>query len=602
MKMKNGEWEMTRSIILCLCLSILLSGCAIRRENSARTVRVVLEEGPGYVADERVLDGPVGSTFQLRVAALPGWEIEDCDYPGATCATGADGAVEITLNNVRYSTVVTLNVEAHPYRIRYHDGDSTEEVTYPDHHLRVNTAVRPDVDELISGDGSRLLCGWNTQPDGCGDHIGLGSRADVSRSVPLDLYADWRPFDTEGSYDWEADAAGRAVVTGYRGSAAEIVIPAYLDGRPVVGIAAGAFAGIECESVVLPPTLEVVKPHAFDGCALATLTFYDTIREITDYAFSDCANFKEILINAVRSPVYSGTYFDTFPDKLDRLRALEGRPKIILFSGSSARFGYDSEMIDAAFADYDVVNMGVFAYTSALPQFDLILKYTRPGDILIHSPEFDAIQRQFCTTDAMDEHFFAMIESNYDLLRLLDRRDYGGTLSAFTTFQKNRLGMAAGSYQLSASQFDEDHSPVSIPSYNAYGDYVVCRPNASDDAPIYNLPVDYLAEAFPLETVVEPLNRVYRHFQDAGARVFFTYAPRNRLALSDRSTEPERARLDQWLRQSLAAPVISDIEESLYPGHLLYGTDNHLSTEGVSLRTARLIRDIQEALGKEGTP
>ena len=582
---------MSRLSRLCVCLAaLLLGGCAHQNGSSPRAVRVVLEEGPGFTAEDRVLEGPAGSAFRLRAVPLKGWEIEGCDYPGATLTAQADGSVEIALDDVRYSAVVTLTAEQHPFRVRYHDGNTTEEITYPAHHLRVNTATP------VSEDGARLLCGWTTRD---GEHIGLGSRADVAPGVPLDLYADWRPFSPAADFDWETDAAGRAVVAGYRGSASDIVIPADHDGQPVAGIAAGAFAGVACSSVVLPPTLERVNPHAFDGCTLSTLTFFDTLQDITDYAFSGCENLREIRVNAARPPVYSGTYFDTFPDKLDRLRSLRDRQKIILFSGSSARFGYDSAMLDDAFPEYEVVNMGVYAYTNALPQLDLILRSIKPGDLLIHSPEFDAIQRQFCTTNAMDAHFFAMIESDYDILRLLDYQNYGGMLSAFTTFQKNRRGMVEGDYQMSASRFDEDHVPVSVPSYNVYGDYTVPRPNAADDAPIYALPVDYLAEAFPLNTVIEPLNRVYRRFQDAGARVYFTYAPRNRLALSDRSTPEARARLDAWLRQSLIAPVISDIEDSLYPGHLLYGTDNHLSTEGVSLRTARIIRDIQAQLERE---
>lgn len=588
---------MRRTIILCVCLSMLLSACGQRMNNPERTVRVVLEEGDGFAAEERVFDGSAGGTFRIKVIPFEDWEIEGCDYPGATCATDDDDAVEITLDDVRYSTVVTLSAEQHPYRIRYHDDDNIEEVSRPAHHLRVNTATRSNIDGLISDDGARLLCGWKLEN---GKRIDLGSRVDVNKGVPLDLYADWHAFGKADDFDRESDASGRAVIRGYRGSASEIVIPAHINGQPVVSIAAGAFAGVECESVILPPTVEVVEPHAFDGCALSSLTFFDTIREITDYAFSDCKQLREIHINAVRPPVYSGTYFDTFPDKLDRLRSLKDRPKIILFSGSSTRFGYDSEMINSAFPGYDVVNMGVYAYTNALPQFDLMLQYVKPGDILLHAPEFDAVKRQFCVTNAMDEHFFAMIESDYDILSLLDYRDYGGVLSAFTTFQKNRQGMSEGNYQLSAARFDEDHNPVSSPSYNIYGDYIVHRPNGADDTPIYNLPVDYLAGAFPAKTVIEPLNRVYQRFQNAGARVFFTYAPRNRLALSERSTEAERARLDEWLRQSLAAPVISDIEASLFPGHLLYGTDNHLSTEGVSLRTAIVIRDIQDHLEREG--
>lgn len=85
-----------------------------------------------------------------------------------------------------------------------------------------------------------------------------------------------------------------------------------------------------------------------------------------------------------------------FQDKYDRLLQLKDRKKIVLFSGSSTRFGYDSAMIDDAFEEYDVVNMGVFAYTSALPQLQLILECMQEGDILLHAPEFDTSSRQFC--------------------------------------------------------------------------------------------------------------------------------------------------------------------------------------------------------------
>lgn len=81
--------------------------------------------------------------------------------------------------------------------------------------------------------------------------------------------------------------------------------------------------------------------------------------------------------------------------------------------------------------------------------------------------------------------------------------------------------------------------------------------------------------------------------------MYFTYSPRNKYALSKESTEEERARLHQYLKENLIVPVISEIEESLYSGVYLYGTDNHLSTEGVRIRTEIAIRDIKKQLEKE---
>ena len=93
---------------------------------------------------------------------------------------------------------------------------------------------------------------------------------------------------------------------------------------------------------------------------------------------------------------------------------------------------------------------------------------------------------------------------------------------------------------------------------------------------------------------------MYRRFLDRGVRVYFTYAPRNRLAVSADSTRPARAELDAWLRENLCVPVISDIEDSLVSGTYLCGTDNHLSTEGVALRTRQIIQDLKARLEQEG--
>ena len=109
----------------------------------------------------------------------------------------------------------------------------------------------------------------------------------------------------------------------------------------------------------------------------------------------------------------------------------------------------------------------------------------------------------------------------------------------------------------------------------------------------------YTVEAFTSEPFAESVNAVYDRFLEAGIRVYFRYAPRNIEALSVDSTEKARAELDAWFRRTLHARVISDIEESLFSGIYMYGTDNHLSTEGVEIHTQRIIRDLQAAFADE---
>lgn len=630
-------------------LSFLFTGCGLipsvstgasgsGRAQDSRMIQVVIEDNPQIRVDSSVLSASAGSDLSFLITPAPhctvlGTDYRDYSIDYSTEASGS-GQYLCTLHDVRYSTVVSVLTEENPYTIRYEanggdiltpnaaaaSSDHSVEFSYPSKHLRVNTEQGTG---LFSREGYTLT-GWNTAADGSGGHIGLGSRVSVQRNEPLTLYAEWARWNDAEDFLYVKNR-NSVTITGYRGTpevggtpevdgtpevkdtpevdwhpqqqdTPEVAIPSEIEGLPVTEIAEGAFAGLRCRRVILPPTIKSVAVHSFDGCTLSELILFDATPEVSDYAFEGCPNLQTIRINACVPPVYSGSYYDTFPDKYDRIAELRDRAKIVLFSGSSTRFGYDSAYLDDAFPAYDIVDMGVFAYTNALPQLDLIRQNMRSGDILLHSPEFDAAKRQFCTTNAFDDKFFNMIEADYDLLAQLDYRDYSGVLSAYSTYQKTRRGMQPGSYAVSAAELDEDGNPVSSPSYNEYGDYIVYRPNSTDDAPIYDLPLAYTVGAFPQATYIDPLNAVYDKFAADGIRVLFTYAPRNKAALSEESDNAALAELDAWFRDVLHAEVISDLQDSLYPGRYLYGTDNHLSTEGVAVRTERIRRDLEEVL------
>ncbi len=323
---------------------------------------------------------------------------------------------------------------------------------------------------------------------------------------------------------------------------------------------------------------------------------FDSLQSVHDGAFADCSALKTLRIQAACEPVYSGTYYSTFADKMDRLLSMRNERKIVLFSGSSTRFGYDSAMIDAAFPDYHVVNMGVFAYTNAVPQLLLIMDCMQPGDVLLDSPELDAAKRQFCTTDQLDAPFFRMIEADYDLLARIDLHKLSSVFSAYNEYKAGREGLSARGYHLSAMDYDEDGIPVSTPSYNAYGDYILYRPNAADDAPVYGLAVPYTKAAYPYAQYIAPYNAMCRCFMDRGVQVYFTWSPRNRQALSSESTQEARDELEAYIRESIIVPMLLPLEESLVPGRLLFGTDNHLSTEGCKLRTEQVIEALKLAM------
>ena len=581
-----------RRLFSLLLTAVLLTSCAPAAAKPAAQCRIVLESSSAFTAQTQTAAVTPGQTVTFTLTPADGYTLTGTDYDGASL-TRTGTAYTLTLPDVRYSTAVAVTAEKSDTVLYYNDNCGGDWLAVPvsPTSLRVNTAI----DGALFTRPGYTLTGWNTAPDGSGQAVGLGSRTEPG----VRLYAQWAAQNdaAEFTYTVENDTA---TITGWQGRGETLVIPDTLGGAPVVEIAAGAFADAPCKTVIFPDTLRRVQPGSFSGCAAESVTLFDNLQQISDYAFEDCTNLQTLHINAATAPVYSGSYYATFADKYDRLHSLADTQKLVLFSGSSARFGYDSAALDAALPSYAVVNMGVFAYTNALPQLELIRSQMRPGDLLLLSPEFDAAKRQFCTTNAFDDKFFCMVEANYDLAAQLDLRQYSGVFSALNTYLQIRAGMAARSYAVSPSDLDEDGNAVDTPSYNEYGDYILYRPDAADDTPIYGLPVDYTTASFPYDTYIAPANAEFDRFAADGVRVYLTYSPRNSRAISADSTPEAVAALDAYFRENLDVAFLTPLQDSLMPGRYFYGTDNHLSTNGVTLRTAPVIEALTNQLQNEG--
>ena len=588
----------TGFVLLMLCLA-LLSGCSQTPPAvQAKLCEVVIEEGEGFRAQRRTATVRNGEDAVFQLIPEPGYSFGSADYAEYSVQSSG-GKQTLTLRDVRDPAVVRVTYLPCARKITYHgNGGLTargeEAVTVPvsDGKLRGNTHQGLG---LFFREGYTLYA-WNTSPDGSGAQLGLGSRTWVSEE-PVHLYAMWQPCCDEALFSAQETADG-LWLTGFAGEADTLCIPSEISGRAVTGIAPGAFTGSVSRTVILPPTLREIGENAFHAAAVEELYLSDSLTRLNTLAFSDCSGLARIHINAATPPRYM-TYFATFADKYDRLLSMKDRPKIVLFSGSSARFGYDSPLIDECFPEYETVNMGVFAYSNARPQLEIILPCMKEGDVLVHTPEFDASNYQFCTSDVLSHTLFNMMEADYDALTLLDLRTYDQVIPALSAYLNIRTGLEEGSYVFSPSDFDEDGNPSDRPTYNAYGDYVLPRPNAFSSKAIYGLPVRYTVEAFTSEPFAGSLNAVHDRFIEKGIRVFFSYAPRNIEALSIDSTEKNRAALDAFFRRTLHARVISNIEDSLFSGIYMYETDNHLSTEGAGIYTRRIIRDLQAALTDE---
>ncbi len=518
------------------------------------------------------------------------WSVHAARIHGSTgvsaVATIPNPTEEITPLQPSQSEAKTINIRYEANGGILLSGDGTAKTSsYEPGVSRVNTLQGTNV-FMRHG---YVQVSWNTKADGSGVSIGLGSR--VARQDGLVLYAQWLPETSAQAFTWDVQN-GKAWITGYDGDAALCVIPALLDGVPVRGVRKGAFQHASFETLVFSPNLYTIEADAFAFCAVEELYLYDSLYYIYDQSFHHCDALTSLHINAATPPVYSTSYYATFADKYDRLVSIQGQKKLVLYSGSSTRYGYDSAMLSQAYPAYQVANMGVYAYSNALPQLAIIRRHLAPGDVLLHAPEFDTLHNQFCEKNALDQHFFAMMEANYDMLADLDMRNYTTIFSSLCTYLGIRIDMPKLRYTDSPVHYDDEGNHYMRDTYNEYGDLILHRPNGKHDELLQHMRAAYTPAPFTAERLAA-LNREYQRFLTQGIDVLFTYSPRNRSSLTPESTPEARAALDALLRDTLCVPVISGIEESLYSGVYFYLIDNHLSSEGVQIRTERVIQNLQ---------
>lgn len=454
-------------------------------------------------------------------------------------------------------------------------------------HLRTNT---PMGQQLFQREGFAPLC-WNTKPDGSGEDISFGSRTDSVESQVL--YMKWIEETSPDLLTWQAQD-GEVTVTGWHGQERSLVIPAEIEHMSVTAIADRAFEYDEIELLVLPPTVRSIGKRAFAGSNVQSVWMYDSLTSISKDCLDGCGSLTTLHLSADSAPRYATSYFAAFADKMDWLRQCRDVRKIMMAGGSASRYAYDSKRIRQAFPDYEPVNMGVYAYTNMLPQYQLIRQYVQPGDVLLSAPEFDTTKTQFCISNALDEQFWAMMEADYGNTALLDLRLFINVAGSLRSYLRARADMLPLSWEDTPRRFDDDGHEILYDTYNKYGDYTLIREGAAQDALLQHVRADYTAEAFPT-SIIEALNSVYRSFEQQGVRVFFAYAPRNHSALTEGSTPANRRQLHAWLEQKLCVPLLLDIEDSLYPGQYFYLIDNHLSDDGVYLHTKKIIQSLQNA-------
>ncbi|MBQ8641479.1 MAG: leucine-rich repeat protein [Clostridia bacterium] len=431
-----------------------------------------------------------------------------------------------------------------------------------------------------------VLLEYNTKADGSGTAIPCGGKFPPDGEMTT-LYCIWAAYADAADFRYEDNGHGMTI-TGYNGDDELLVIPERVGSKAVTRIAAGAFKNRSFTTLVIPKTVEVVEDGAFQHCIqMETLYLFDSIKSISDNAFSSRENWKHLRLGAVKDPTFSNHEDATFCRKWEKLLtdSLTDTKNLVVCSGSSSYYGLDTPLLEELLGgEYSVINFGNVATCSVSFFMDGVADYLDSEDILVQAPE------TAYGGEMGDPYFFwviyRIIEHSYDFLyRVDDIGLYHNVLNALTEYNGYREYMTPLDYDIFCTTVDEN------------GDITLDMPNGPEDA-YFGVPISFWQINGDW---LQNLNLIHdRIMEETGCRIYFSFAPfnYNAVAADSRDTETHDI-LDNMLKETLHVPVISYVWDYMLEGRLMYNSDYHPAEEGRGIRTRQLAKDILAQFAKE---
>lgn len=466
------------------------------------------------------------------------------------------------------------------------DNDSLVAVSTYTPHIQPNSLNY--LEAPFSKEGS-LLVGYNTQKDGSGKMIHLGSRIDPSLVISNTLYCIYKPYDDVSLFKYEEED-GKLAITSCSSSNKEIVIPSSINGKIVTKIKTGALNNLPVESLVLPPTIEYMESNAVKACPnLTTLTMYDNITDIKDAGVKD--NLITLYINAAMAPRYSLDEPICFADELPIIEKMDPtKPRLILTGDSSTRYSFYTENIVKAYPNYSVFNFGNSACMTDFFYVRLLSTYLKKGDIVFWGTNNHLFSENCYFERASTTDWVLMFsESNYDLLSRLDCRLFTERFLGdfyYVNSQRNAL------------------KPLAYTSYNPngwkstqYGDFDCYRDDKDNDDYLKDKQ-DYKANvSFLNEKRVPRLKAFKEEMNEKGVGLYMIGFPICANFIDSTVYNNEFfINFYNALEEKTGIKMVSNEFSYIMAPHLFYNSEYHTSTHGCILRTEHFLSDIKSVM------
>ncbi|MCG8481804.1 MAG: InlB B-repeat-containing protein, partial [Clostridia bacterium] len=201
-----------------------------------------------------------------------GWTTAQ-DGSGTVYKTGtANESFTITGDTTLYAQWTPIT-----YTVAYEDNVSGETITVPTDSTDYNADDTVSIAVTEPTRSKFIFDGWTTAQDGSGTVYKTGT-ANESFTITGDttLYAQWKPI-------FETDGSGK--ITGYNGTAKDVIIPSTIGAETISEIYELAFKSKGLTSVTIPEGITAIGYKAFEGNSLASVDIPNSVISIASRAF-----------------------------------------------------------------------------------------------------------------------------------------------------------------------------------------------------------------------------------------------------------------------------------------------------------------------------
>lgn len=573
----------------------------VKRQTNSYSFKYSFESTKGNVASSHN-NGSYAVNTDIVVTATPnsgfyfvGWSLNNylTDSNSTLLSADAEHSFKLIQNISIYANFLPVNANEYAFRYDGNGGltenNATEYIcihktTYQ--HIFINTLLGTN---YFSRDGYTLES-WNTESNGGGQRVGLGSRIppkeDYSEQV---LYAQWAKWEDSNNFEYSTNESGISL-TKYNGSSSVLIIPEKIGASFVTIIESNFLISGNIEKVIFPKSLERVENGAFSSCnSLASILFFDSLTYIDEASFNECPNLSRLFVNAVGLPKYIWSLTAKVADMIDKISITTDKKKMMFAADSLVAVGINSPAIyEALGGEYQLFNLGSEGLTSMSCILSLVEPYIGDGDIFIDCNNYSS------NGDVTYSNKWVIFEANYDLLASIDLTHKetgmaGKWLWGFTDFNKTRSKLTGTSYE---------HN-INFNNLNEFGDVFYNDSGHGEDWKASSGYQQYFRVGTSKNNVSFH-NAYAQRFLAKGGKTYRSFPSWNINAVEEGYAVA--ATFDAYmntLSDYLDYPIISHPSEFGLTGQYFATDDFHVCQPGAVKHTEIIIKDLKAQLAKE---